>query len=143
MKTSLPKAAEIQERTWFLLDAAGKTPGQIATVCARLLQGKHKATFTNHLDVGDGVVVINVEQIQFSGDKLMQKKYRTHSGHLGHLKETSAGKLLESNPEKVLFLAVSGMLPKNRLRKGRLARLKVFQGEAHNMSGQKPEKFEF
>lgn len=139
MKTTLPKVAEIPVNAkWFVIDANGKTPGKVATAAARRLTGKHRADFTPHLDLGDGVIVVNAEKIRFTGKKLTGKFYRTHSGYRGHLKEVSAKEMLEKKPERILELAVRGMLPKNRLRDGRMQRLKIFTGEQHPHEAQQP-----
>ncbi len=143
MKTTLPKVADIPKNAkWYLLDASNQTPGKVATEAARHLIGKHRADFTPHLDLGDGVIIINAEKIRFTGKKLTDKLYRTHSGYRGHLKETSAKEMLEKKPERVLELAITGMLPKNRLKNGRMQRLKIFTGDQHSHEAQKPEKLE-
>ena len=138
MKTFLPKISEFNSK-WFLIDAAGKTPGSVAVEAARRLTGKHRADFTPHLDLGDGVIIINAAKIEFTGRKLTNKVYRTHSGYRGHLKEISAKEMLKKNPVKVIKLAVKGMLPKNKLCDLRLNRLKIFTEAQHSHSAQKPE----
>ena len=143
MKTTLPKITEITAKAkWFVIDADGKTVGRVATEAARRLTGKFRADFTPHLDLGDGVIVVNAEKLHFSVKKFTDKKYRTTSGYRGHLKETSAGEMLEKKPTRVIELAVKGMLPKNKLRDGRMLRLKVFVGAEHSHAAQKPEKIE-
>ncbi|MFH0776092.1 MAG: 50S ribosomal protein L13 [Patescibacteria group bacterium] len=143
MKTTLPKVAEIPAKAkWFLIDAAGKTVGKVATEAARRLTGKFRPDFTPHLDLGDGVIVINASKLVFTGKKLTDKVYRTHSGYRGHLKEVSAGEMLEKKPVRVVELAVRGMLPKNKLKDNRLLRLKIFTGAEHGHEAQKPEKIE-
>lgn len=140
MKTYLPKQNELKDKSkWYLIDAADKTLGKIATEAARRLTGKHRVDFTPHIDLGDTVVVINAEKVRLSGNKLKDKIYYRHSGHRGNLKETTAGELLEKDPRKVISLAVKGMLPKNKLRDTKLTRLKVFSGSEHNHSAQQPE----
>ncbi|MBU1090086.1 50S ribosomal protein L13 [Patescibacteria group bacterium] len=139
MKTPLPKVSEIpQNAKWFVIDANGKTPGKVATEAARRLSGKHRADFTPHLDLGDGVIIVNAEKIRFTGKKLTDKIYYRHSGYRGNLKEVTPKELLVKKPERILELAVRGMLPKNRLRDGRLQRLKIFTGEQHPHEAQKP-----
>ncbi len=143
MKTTLPKVSEIPTNaTWFVIDADGKTVGKVATEDARRLTGKFRADFTPHLDLGDGVIVVNAEKVALTGQKMTNKLYRTHSGYRGHLKETSAKEMLEKKPTKVIELAVRGMLPKNKLKDARLLRLKVFVGAEHPHEAQKPEKIE-
>lgn len=139
MKTTLPKINDIPTKAeWFIIDAAGKTVGKVATEAARRLTGKHRADFTPHLDLGDGVIIVNAEKIALTGNKLTDKVYRTHSGYRGHLKEVSAKEVLEKKPTRVLELAIRGMLPKNRLKDGRLNRLKIFVGAEHKHEAQKP-----
>jgi len=143
MKTFLPKITEIQKnRKWFLIDAAGARPGKLATKIAQILLGKNKTFFAPHLDCGDGVIVVNAAKIEFSGDKNLQKKYYSHSGFIGNLKEISAEKLRQKKPVKIIEFAVRGMLPKNRARAARLKRLRVFAKENHDLIAQKPEKIE-
>lgn len=143
MKTTLPKVSEISAKAkWFVIDAEGKTVGKIATEAARRLTGKFRADFTPHLDLGDGVIIVNAEKVHFTGKKLTDKLYRTHSGYRGNLKEISAGDLLTKNPTRVLELAVSGMLPKNKMKDPRLTRLKIFVGPEHTHAAQKPETIE-
>ena len=143
MKTTLPKVEDISAKAkWFVIDADGKTVGKIATEAARRLTGKFRADFTPHIDLGDGVIVVNAEKLHFTGKKLVDKLYRTHSGYRGHLKEISAKEMLEKKPKKIIELAVRGMLPKNKLQTARLLRLKVFVGAEHDHAAQKPEKLE-
>jgi len=140
MKTALPKIAEIYTSAkWYLIDADGQTSGKIATEAARRLTGKHRADFTPHLDLRDGVIIVNAEKIRFTGKKFTDKLYRTHSGYRGHLKETTPKELLEKKPERILELAVRGMLPKNKLKDARLNRLKIFVGNDHQHEAQRPE----
>ena len=138
MKTFLPKVSDKKSK-WYLIDADGKTPGKVAVEAARHLIGKHRPDFTPHLDLSDGVIVINASKVQFTGKKLDGKIYRRHSGYRGHLKETTAGEMLEKDPKKVITLAVKGMLPKNRLADPKLKRLKIFTGAEHGHEAQKPE----
>ena len=127
------------ERKWYILDAAGKPLGKTAAVAATLLRGKHKPEFTPHADCGDFVIVINADKAVLTGKKLDQKFYRTHSGYVGGLKETSYRKLMGTKPELAMKLAVRGMLPHNIISKDALTRLKVFRGPEHIHAAQKPE----
>ena len=114
MPTVMPKESEI-ERRWFVVDAQGQVLGRLASRVASILRGKHKPTFSPHLDVGDHVVVINAEKIHLTGRKLTDKVYRWHTGYIGGLREVTAGTMLRSHPERVIEWAVEGMLPKNPL----------------------------
>ena len=128
MKTYQPKQKEVK-RSWQLIDAKGEILGRLATKAAGLLTGKGKASYSTHMDMGDNVVVVNAEEIKVTGKKAIQKVYRSHSGYPGGLKEVSFAKLMEKHPERIIEHAVSGMLPDNRLKKGRMARLKVVVGD--------------
>jgi large subunit ribosomal protein L13 len=130
MKTFQPSSKDIK-RNWHLVDVKGKILGRISTQIAKLLMGKHKVIYTNHLDMGDYVVVTNVTQVELSGNKAVQKTYKSHSGYPGGFKEVTFAKMFKENPEKVIIHAVSGMLPDNRLKAKRLARLKIFKDENH------------
>jgi large subunit ribosomal protein L13 len=130
MKTFQPSSKDIK-RNWHLVDVKGKMLGRISTHIAILLMGKHKVTYTNHLDMGDYVVVTNVAKVEISGNKAKQKTYKGHSGYPGGFKEVSFEKMFKEAPEKIIIHSVSGMLPDNRLKAKRLARLKVFKGENH------------
>ena len=136
------KASEI-EKKWYVIDAAQKPLGRVATEAARLLKGKHKPTYSTHLDCGDYVIVINSDKIVLTGNKLNNKVYRHHSGYIGGMKETSYKDLMANNSDKALLLAVKGMLPKNTLGREMLTKLRVFKGEEHNHQAQIPEKCEF
>ena len=138
MSTFMQKPAEV-ERKWYLIDAAGKPLGRTATQIAVLLRGKHKTTFTPHVDNGDYVVVINCSKAVLTGKKLEQKMYRRHSGWPGGLKETGYATIMERNPEKAMMLAVKGMLPKNSLGRTMFKKLKVYDGEEHPHIAQQPE----
>jgi large subunit ribosomal protein L13 len=129
-KTYQPKVKEIK-RDWHLINAEDQVLGRLATKAATYLMGKHKADYSAHLDSGDFVVVINAKEVEISGKKAQQKKYFSHSGYPGGFKEVSFEKLFSQNPERVIELAVSGMLPDNRLKKARMERLKVFANEEH------------
>jgi large subunit ribosomal protein L13 len=130
MKTYSTKAADI-ERQWHVIDASGKVLGKLATEAAKLLMGKHKPTFSRHLDTGDFVVIINADKVRFTGKKEEQKLYYRHSGYAGGLKSTTLGEMMESNPARVVERAVKGMLPRNRLGAKMLKKLKVYAGEEH------------
>ncbi|MDA0999382.1 MAG: 50S ribosomal protein L13 [bacterium] len=132
-----------QNRRWVLIDAAGQTLGRLATRVATLLRGKHRPDWTPHVDGGDCVVLINAEKVVFTGQKLDQKMYYRHSGYPGHLKETSARRLLETHPERVLKLAVRGMMPKNKLGRAMLLKLKIYAGDKHPHAAQNPETITF
>ena len=136
------KAKEI-EKKWYVIDAANRPLGRVATEVARLLRGKHKPTFTPNLDNGDNVIVINSDKIVLTGNKATQKMYRRHSGYIGGMKEVSYGDLMAHNSDKALLLAVKGMLPKNSLGREMLTNVRVFKGAEHNHEAQKPLNWEF
>ena len=138
MKTFTPRATDI-ERQWWLIDAEGKVLGRLASEVAQLLRGKHKPMFTPHLDTGDYVVVVNAEKVRVTGQKAEQKTYFRHSGYMGGAKLIPFRRMQEKHPERVIELAVKGMLPKNNL--GRLMRrkLKVYAGPDHPHAGQQPQ----
>lgn len=138
MKTFSPTPADIR-REWFLVDAENKILGRLASQIACRLRGKHKPEFAPHLDNGDFIVVVNCEKISVSGKKPAQKSYFRHTGHPGGIKETSLEKLLAGKPERVLIHAVRGMLPKNRLGRALLKKLKVYAGLEHPHSAQQPK----
>ena len=131
------------ERKWYIIDAANKPLGRVATEAAKLLRGKHKPTFTPNLDVGDHVIIINCSQVVLTGNKLNQKIYRHHSGYIGGMKETPAKDMLENKPEKAMMLAVKGMLPHNSLGRQSLKKLRVYAGSEHENQAQKPEIWNF
>jgi len=133
MKTYQPKKNQIK-REWHLIDAKGQVLGRLATKIAQLLMGKHKSTFVPHLDCGDYVVVINAAEVKVTGKKLKDKIYYRHTGYMGGLKEVRLEEMLAKNPTRVIWLAVKNMLPKNKLRKQRLERLKIFADENHRYS---------
>ncbi len=142
MSTFMAKAGEV-ERKWYLLDAEGRTLGDVAVEAAVLLRGKHKPTFTPHVDCGDSVIIINASKIVLTGKKLEQKKYYHHSGYIGNLKEVSYDKIMAEKPEFAVTKAVKGMLPDNVLGRNALTRLRVYAGAEHKQEAQKPEKREF
>jgi len=130
---------ETVSRKWYVLDAAGKPLGRTATVAADILRGKHKVTFTPHVDCGDFVIIVNADQAVLTGKKLDQKIYYRHSGWPGGLKETKYRRLMETKPEFAMTHAVRGMLQKNTIARGQLTRLKVFRGAEHTHQAQMPE----
>lgn len=138
MKTIVPIQIKWNERKWYLIDAQGQTLWKLASKVAPILRGKNKAYFTPHLDNGDYVIITNCDKFVVSWKKLTDKVYYTHSGFLWGLKETSLEKLLEKKPNKALELAVFGMLPKNKLRKDMISRLKLFTTDEHSFVAQKP-----
>lgn len=142
MRTTFMANAGNVERKWYVVDAEGKTVGRLAAEVAKVLRGKHKPTFTPHVDTGDHVIVINAEKVVFSGKKLIQKTYFRHSGYQGGTTFTAAGKMLETKPERVVELAVKGMLPKNRLGAQMYRKLNVYAGPEHPHAAQKPEVLE-
>jgi large subunit ribosomal protein L13 len=137
VKTYAVKASEI-ERNWWVVDAADQTLGRLATRIATLLEGKHKPTYSPHLDTGDHVVVVNAARIKVTGNKLVQKKYYRHSGYPGGLKEESLQALLGRKPELVIERAVKGMLPQNRIGRAMIKKLKVYGGADHPHQAQQP-----
>jgi len=138
VKTYAVKASEIQ-REWFVVDAAGKNLGRLATEIATILRGKHKPTFSPHLDTGDFVIVVNADKVVVTGNKLTQKMYYRHSLYPGGLKETRLDEMLTKHPERVLEHAVRGMLPKNRLGRVMFKKLKVYAQPTHPHQAQKPQ----
>ena len=136
------KKKEIESK-WYIIDAANKPLGRVATEAAKLLRGKHKPTFTPNIDVGDHVIILNCNQVVLTGNKLNDKIYRHHSGYIGGMKETSAKDMLEKNPEKAMMLAVKGMLPHNSLGAQQLKKLRVYAGSEHENAAQKPEAWNF
>ena len=131
-----------RERNWLLVDAEGQTLGRLATQLADALRGKRKPVYTPHVDVGDFVVVVNAEKIAVTGSKLQEKLYYRHSGYPGGLKQRTLGEMLQRRPEEVIRLAVRGMLPKNRLARRQITKLKVYAGPEHPHEAQKPQKLE-
>ena len=136
------KKNEIESK-WYIIDAANKPLGRVATEAAKLLRGKHKPTFTPNIDVGDHVIILNCNQVILTGNKLNEKVYRHHSGYIGGMKETFAKDMLEKNPEKAMMLAVKGMLPHNSLGAQQLKKLRVYAGSEHENAAQKPEVWSF
>jgi large subunit ribosomal protein L13 len=130
---------ETAQHGWYVVDAAGKTLGRLATRIALRLRGKHKAEYTPHVDTGDFIVVVNASQIKVTGKKKTDKVYYRHSGYPGGLKETTFEKLLEKQPERIILLAVKGMLPKNTLGRAMYRKLKVYAGPEHPHAAQQPQ----
>ena len=142
MKTFVATPSNI-ERQWLVIDASGKTLGRLATEVARLLRGKHKPTYTPFADTGDYVIVVNASKMVLTGKKLDQKLYRHHSGFPGGMTEIDYKTMMEKKPEKVLELAVKGMLPKNSLGRQMFKKLHVYAGAEHEQTAQKPEVYTF
>ena len=143
MKTLVSKQIPGNERKWFVVDAEGKTLGRLATEVATIIAGRDRVDYTPHLDNGAYVVVINAEKIEVTGNKEKSKMYRTHSGYMGGLKEIPLEKMRIKNPAHIVEHAVSGMLPKNKLRDRMVDRLKVVVGSEHQYAAQKPESLTF
>jgi large subunit ribosomal protein L13 len=141
MKTYTPKKDDI-ERTWWIVDAAGKPLGRIATEIARVLRGKHKPMYTPHLDTGDHVIVINAARVALTGNKADQKTYFRHSGYMGGEKLIPFKRMIATHPERVIELAVKGMLPKNALGRQMRKKLRVYGAAEHPHVGQNPQPLE-
>ncbi|MDR6226923.1 50S ribosomal protein L13 [Desmospora profundinema] len=142
MRTTFMAKPNQVERKWVVVDAADKTLGRLATEVATLLRGKHKPQYTPHVDTGDFVIVINASKVHLTGKKHADKTYYRHSGWPGGLKSISAGDLREKRPELMIELAVKGMLPKNKLGRQQLKKLKVYAGSEHPHQAQQPEQWE-
>ncbi len=140
-KTYSPKSADI-DRQWYVVDATGLRLGRLASVVASTLRGKHKTMYTPHADTGDFVVVVNAEKVLLSGNKEDQKIYRRHSGRPGSMKELTAREVREKHPERLVELAVRGMLPKNRLGRALHRKLKVYAGPDHPHHSQQPQSLD-
>lgn len=140
-KTYVTKPAEI-ERSWFVVDAEGKTLGRLASEIARILSGKHKPIYSPSVDAGDYVIVLNAKKIQVTGRRLDQKKYYRHSGYMGGLSEITLRDQLERYPNRVIESAVKGMLPKNKLGRHMIKKLKVYAGAEHPHAAQQPTELE-
>jgi large subunit ribosomal protein L13 len=140
MSTPMAKKGGIQPK-WHLMDANGKTLGRLATRIAILLRGKHKTIFTPHVDAGDFVIVVNAAKVALTGKKWKEKLYIHHSGYPGGLKSTSAEMVREKKPERLITMAVQGMLPKTKLGRKMIKKLKVYSGEAHPHEAQQPEVY--
>ena len=142
MKTFMANPAKI-ERKWYVVDATGMTLGRLASEVAKILRGKNKPVFTPHEDTGDYVIITNAEHIKVTGKKLDQKIYYHHSDYVGGMKETTLREMMAKKPEKVVELAVKGMLPKGPLGKSMITKLHVYAGPEHEQAAQKPEVLEF
>ena len=142
MKTTFMANPNTIERKWYVVDAEGKTLGRLAAEVAKVLRGKNKPTFTPHVDTGDHVIVVNAEKIRVTGKKLEQKEYFRHSGYPGGSRFTKLSMMLEKQPERVVEMAVRGMLPKNKLGAPQYRKLNVYAGPEHPHAAQKPEVLE-
>lgn len=138
MKTFSAKSETVTQ-DWYLVDADGKTLGRLATAIADRLRGKHKPEFTPHVDTGDYIVVVNAEKIRVTGNKLKDKTYYRHTGHIGNMKSTTLEKLLAEHPQRALETAVRGMMPKNRLGRAMIKKLRIFAGGEHIHTAQQPK----
>ena len=136
------KKSEIESK-WYIIDAAEKPLGRVATEAAKLLRGKHKPTFTPNIDVGDHVIIINCEKAKLTGNKLNDKIYRHHSGYIGGMREVTAKVMMENSPEKAMMLAIKGMLPHNTLGRQQLKKVRIYAGSEHENQAQKPEIWNF
>src|ERR687893_3096525 len=141
MKSYMARPLEV-ERKWFVVDAEGEHLGRLAAEIAKILRGKNKVQYTPHVDVGDFVVVVNAEKVVVTGKKAEQRVYRRHSGYPGGMKETSYARMLERRPEEILRRAVYGMMPKTRLARQQLRKLKIYAGPEHPHAAQNPQKLE-
>lgn len=139
--TYMAKASEV-ERKWFVVDAAGQTLGRLASEVATILRGKHKPIYTPHVDTGDHVIIVNADQIELTGKKLTDKIYYRHTGYVGGIKQRTALEMRTERPEKMLELAIKGMLPKNRLGRQMFKKLHVYRGSEHPHQAQQPETYE-
>ena len=138
MKTTTPKIQAKSDKKWYLVDATDKVMGRLAADIAVILRGKNKPNFTPHLDMGDYVVVINAEKVKVTGNKEQNMEYIHHTGYWGHLRRFSAEHIRKTNPTRMITQAISGMIPRNRLRKFILAKLSVYAGPEHPHTGQNP-----
>lgn len=142
MKSFMAKTNEV-ERKWYVIDAENKVLGRMSTEIANILSGKNKPIYTPHVDTGDFVVVINAEKVKLTGNKWSQKNHVYHTGHPGGLKEIPYSRLVKEKPEKIIELAVKGMLPKSSLGRGMIKKMKVYAGPDHNHQAQNPEEYKF
>ena len=142
MATYMPKAQDLDNRKWYILDADGQPLGRVAAKAAHILRGKHKVTYAPHADCGDHVIIINCEKAVLTGKKLDQKFYRWHTGWIGGLKEIGYRELMEKQADRAMKIAVEGMLPNNTLGRKAATRLRTYVGAEHNNAAQKPEKYE-
>ncbi len=142
MSTYMPKG-DLNDRQWYVLDAEGRTLGEVAVEAATILRGKHKPTFTPHADCGDSVIVINASKIVLTGNKLNDKIYYHHTGYVGNMKAVKYGTLIKEKPEFVVEKAVKGMLPDNTIGRNAMSRIRVYAGAEHKQEAQKPIVREF
>jgi len=140
MTTYSAKPGEVPQN-WYVVDATDQVLGRLATRIATILRGKHKPQFTPHVDTGDFVIVVNAEKVRLTGNKMAAKKYYRHSGYLGHLKVQTAAEVIANDAERVFQQAVWGMLPKNKLSRRVISKLKVYSGDAHPHEAQQPQPF--
>ena len=138
MSTYMAKSGEVS-RKWYIIDAEGKPLGRVAAKAAHILRGKHKPTYTPHVDCGDHVIIINCDKAVLTGKKLEQKKYYWHTGWIGGLKSISYKDMMANQADRAMMIAVNGMLPNNTLGRAALTRLRVYAGAEHNHAAQKPE----
>ncbi len=138
MKTLFAKKSEVSQK-WLVIDADGMVVGRLASQVAKILRGKHKPVFTPHVDTGDFVVIVNADKVRFTGNKLADKAYFHHSGYPGGIKKEVAADIMKKAPERILFSAIRGMLPKNRLGRRQLSKLKLYSGPEHPHKAQNPE----
>jgi len=141
MKTISAKNTDV-ERKWHVVDADGLVVGRLASQVAKILRGKNKPIFTPHVDTGDYVVIVNAEKVRFTGNKLEKKAYFRHTGYPGGLKTTMAKDIMKNTPERIIYFAVRGMLPKNTLGRQQFKKLKVYRGSEHPHNAQNPEKLD-
>ncbi|PCI95073.1 50S ribosomal protein L13 [Candidatus Aerophobetes bacterium] len=134
----LKKEEVVNTKKWFLLDAEGKTLGRFASEVAKIIRGKHKTTYTPNVDSGDGVIILNAEKIAVTGNKEAQKEYKRYTGYVGGLRATPYRVMKERKPEEIIRHAVKGMMPKTKLGKAQLKKLRIYAGTSHNMSAQTP-----
>lgn len=139
MKSYMPKEAETRNKKWYVVDATDKTLGRLSSQIAKVIMGKHRPTYTNHLDMGDYVIVINADKIKVTGNKESEKLYTHHTGYTGGLKQIVYKEVMEKHPERIIQKAVKGMMPKNKLGRKMYKKLKVYAGSEHDHEAQKPE----
>lgn len=142
MKTYMAKSGQVEQK-WFVIDADGLVLGRLASRVASIVRGKTKPIFTPHVDTGDNIIILNANKIRLTGRKLDAKKYYRHSGYPGGIKEVTARKLMQNNPEEILRKAIWGMLPHTKLGRKLLKKVKIYAGEEHPHAAQKPESLEF
>ncbi|HHC74611.1 MAG TPA: 50S ribosomal protein L13 [Thiothrix sp.] len=141
MKTFSAKPAEVK-RDWYVVDAEGKTLGRLASEVARRLRGKHKPEYTPHVDTGDYIVIINAAKVRVTGNKTQNKMYYRHTGYIGNMKSNNFAEMIDKHPERVIELAVKGMLPKNPLGRAMYRKMKVYAGSEHQHEAQQPQALE-